>query len=1053
MDETLPTFGESLRARRRSLGLSQRDVAIEAGLSLRALRNIEQGRVRRPHPRSMRGLAEVLQWAGVGGADPRGTVGGADPRGTVGGADPRGTVGASAGHADRSRDGADAPPAGSPDPPPPHIAVLGPLEISRGGAIDLTAVRLRSLLALLAIQPGQVVPVEEIADALWSGEPPRSWPQAVHHYVWRLRALLEPGRSRGTPAQTLARVGDGYRLETDANHLDLLRFEALSARARRASAGDEPDQVLQLWGQALRCWRGPVLAGLGAELRQHPTAVAIAGRRVAATLAHADLAIELGWFDPTLEFLRAVAADEPLHEGLHARLMIALAGAGQQAAALATFTTVRRRLADELGVEPGAELRQAHLRVLRHDLPANGSPPTGRGRGPVPPAQLPTDVPAFVGRAEHLARLDGLLASRRSGGDTAVNVVTIGGGAGVGKTTLGVHWARRVADQFGHGQLYVNLRGFDAAGSAMDPDEALRGFLSALGVPNERIPTALEAQIGLYRSLLAGRRLLIVLDNARDAQQVRPLLPGTPDCMALVTSRNRLAGLVATNGAHPLTVEVLTRAEAHALLAARLGARRLAGEPEAVNEILDRCAGLPLALAIVAARAVARPQFPLAALAEELGEVPGGLDGFDGGEPATDVRAVLSWSYRALTPAAARLFRHLGPHPGADITAHAAVSLADVPLGPVRRLLAELTDANMVREHTGGRYSCHDLLRAYAVELAYAHDSEAGRHAALCRVLDHYLHTADAAEHLLNPHRHRAGVDAVSSDVRPQRLADSRAALAWFSAERAVLLDAVRLAARVGQDRRAWQLADVTALYLDRQGRWPELRATQQIALDAARRDGDVDGQGHAHRHLGGALLELGSLDDAHDHYRRAADLFDQSGDDVSQAYAHLGTAMVFDRQRRYADALRHAELALALYRRAGRRPGQAHALNSIAWYRVELGDNHAQAIRDCRRALAIQSELADPQGEAHTWDTLGYAHHRHGDHEAARVAYERALDLFQHTGERYYAADTLNRLGDTWRAAGDVAAAGDAWRRALEILIDLDHPDADDVRTKLATL
>ncbi|HEU4423141.1 MAG TPA: BTAD domain-containing putative transcriptional regulator [Pilimelia sp.] len=1020
MDETPPTLGELLRSRRGSLGLSQRELARRAGLSLRALRNIEQSRVRRPHPKSLRRLAEVLRLPDV---------------------EPDGTHGAAG---------------GSSDPATLRIAVLGPLEVSRGRAIDLPAARMRYLLGLLAIQPGQVVSAEEIVDALWGSQPPRAWQESLHHYVWRLRGLLEPERPRRAPARTLVRARGGYRLELDADQLDLLRFDRLAAQARRAASAGDPRQALRLWAEALRCWRGPVLAGLGAALRQHPAAVAIAGRRAAGTLSYADLAIDLGRYEEAAASLRANVADEPLQEGLHARLMVALAGLGQQAAALTVFAELRTRLADELGVAPGPEIQHAHLRVLRHEVPAGRNEVTAGGNGVpagwVAPAQLPADVPGFIGRAEAVARLDALLDSHDRGRTTAVLITAIGGAAGVGKTALAVHWAHRVAGRFGDGQLYVNLRGFDATGSAMHSEEALRGFLTTLGVPAERIPTTLEAQVGLYRSLVANRRFLIVLDNANDAEQVRPLLPGTPGCLALVTSRKQLSGLVAVNGAHPLAVAPLARAEARELLRARLGRRRVDAEPDAVDEIVTRCAGLPLALAIVAARAATRTHFPLAALAAELRDNPGGLDGFDGGDPAADIRAVFSWSYRTVSAAAAKLFRQLGLHPGPDITAPAAASLAGTPVRRVHRLLAELVDASLISEPAPGRYAFHDLLRAYAAEQAHGHESEAGRRAALCRVLDHYLHTADSADLVINPHRERAPVDPPAPGVAPERLADSEHAVAWFTAEHAVLLLAVRHAVRAGLDRRAWQLAAVIALYLDRQGRWHDLRATQHAALAAARRDGDVAGQANAHHRLGGAYLELGCLEDAHAHYGQAIDLFGQIGGHVSRAYAHLGIAIVFDRQDRYSDALHHAELALDLYRAAGRRSGAAHALNSIGWYRAELGD-HRQAVADCREAIAIQQEIGDPYGESHTWDSLGYAYDNFGDHAEAAACYRRSLDLLQHTGETYYVADTLTRLGDACRATGEPDAARDAWQRALDILTELDHPDAHEVRAKLARL
>jgi len=348
-------------------------------------------------------------------------------------------------------------------------------------------------------------------------------------------------------------------------------------------------------------------------------------------------------------------------------------------------------------------------------------------------------VASFVGRSGHLRALDALLQDQGAA-PTAVVISAIAGMAGVGKTALAVHWAHRVAGRFPDGQLYVNLRGFDPGGAGLDPGQALHGFLEAFGVPPARIPEDLAAQSGLFRSLLAGKRMLVLLDNARSAEQVRPLLPGSPGCLAIVTSRDKLAGLVATEGARPLALDLLTAADARDLLARRLGADRVAAEPAAIACIIAACARLPLALTIAAARAATSPTFPLAAIAAELREAASALDPFDAGESATDVRTVFSWSYRALSAPAARMFRLLGLHPGPDVAVTAAASLAAVPPGQARALLAELTRAHLLAEHAPGRYAFHDLLRAYASELASAQECPADRASAVHRLLDHYLH-------------------------------------------------------------------------------------------------------------------------------------------------------------------------------------------------------------------------------------------------------------------------------------------------------------------------
>jgi tetratricopeptide (TPR) repeat protein len=800
-----------------------------------------------------------------------------------------------------------------------------------------------------------------------------------------------------------------------------------------------------VWAEALRCWRGPVLADLDGGLRQHPVAVGVAARRFSAAMAHADLAIGLGAHDAAVETLRPVAAAEPLHEGIHARLMLALASAGQRAAALTVFAELRSRLVDELGVEPALTVQQAHREVLGHETGPSGRPavhPSGRGPRP---AQLPADVAYFTGRTDELAELDGLLRTR----DTAVVITAIAGTAAVGKTALAVHFAHRVAHWFSDGQMYVNLRGFEPSDTAMTPSEALRDLLTALGVPPQRIPPTPGAQVGLYRSLLANRRVLIVLDNARDAEQVRPLLPGASGCLALVTSRNQLASLVAVDGAHPLAVAPLAPDEAVELLAARLGRRRVDAEPDAARKIVAHCAGLPLALAIVAARAATRPGFQLVALAGELGDAPTALEGLRGAEPATDIHAVFSWSYRTLGTATARLFRLLGLHPGPDVTAAAAASLAGLPGATARRLLAELVDASLITEHLPGRYACHDLLRAYAAERARVVDSPAERDEALRRVVDHYLHTAHAAALAIDSHGDPIGLAPAVHGVTPEHIADDKRALAWFTIEYPVLLGAAGQAADAGLDDRAWRLGWTLARFLHREGRWHDQVAVQRTALDAAVRCSDLTGQAEAHRFVAAAHLGLGRIEDGHAHVRHYLDLANRLGNDVARAYAHICLAVVALMQNRAADAARYSRQALELFRATGQPAGQAYALNYLAESCIIAGD-YRDAIVHCGQALVIQQERGDRWAQAGMWATLGRSHHHLGDHGAATTCFGKAVELFRQTGGRYYCAEALARLGDTHAAAGDPDAARDAWLQALEIFTELGIPEVNDIRAKL---
>ena len=475
---------------------------------------------------------------------------------------------------------------------------------------------------------------------------------------------------------------------------------------------------------------------------------------------------------------------------------------------------------------------------------------------------------------------------------------------------------------------------------------------------------------------------------------------------------------------------------------------RVGLEPEAVDEIIERCARLPLALAVVAARAATHPTFPLAALAAELRTA---LDALAGADPGTDPRVVFSWSYDALGASAARLLRLLGLHPGPDVTAPAAASLAGLPPERVRAPLAELTHANLLAEHSPGRYRFHDLLRAYAHDLAYAHDSEADRRAALDRLLHHYVQTAHAAAPLLNRHRERESPPPAPDGVTPEPVADAAQATAWFTAEHAVLLASVAAAAG-GFDDHVGHLASALVDFLDRQGHWTDWAATQSAALDAARRQGDRSAEAAAHRGVARAYARLGRTADAHEHLLRALDLYRDLDDVRGQAGVQHSLASVTHRLGRGRDALEHATRALGLYRRAGHRTGEAWARNAVGWYHALLGD-HEAAVEYCRQALDLHRELGDRTGEADSSDSLGYALHHLGRHDEATARYRYALDLFRQLDDRYFVADTLSHLADTYLAAGDRDAARDALTQSLDILDQLGHADADRVRGSLKDL
>ncbi|MFI5881433.1 BTAD domain-containing putative transcriptional regulator [Streptomyces sp. NPDC051554] len=936
------------------------------------------------------------------------------------------------------------------------VQLLGPVELSaEGRAVEVGPPQRRTVMAALAVDVGRPVAVDVVIERVWGPRAPDGARGAVHAHVARIRRMCEQAPETAREPLLVVRRSGGYLLEARPDQVDVYRFRLLVDQARAAGPA-EPARALLL-REALDLWRGEPLSGLNGEWtarmreawrRQHQDA-AVGWAR--AELRHGEPASLIG---P----LTGLLGEYPLAEPLAEALMRALHETGRSAEALDCYAAVRKRLAEELGTDTGPALRQLHQSILRGHRSASTPRPEPsvviRQTGPSAvlrqaehPAQLPMAVRGFTGRDGELARLAAILASAE-GESAAVVISAVSGMAGVGKTALAVHWARRVESAFPDGQLYVNLRGFDPQGSVVQPTEAVRGFLDALGVRPERVPPGLEAQVGLYRSLLTGRRVMVVLDNARDEEQVRPLLPGAVGCMALVTSRNRLTGLAATEGAHLLAVDPLTPAAARDVLAERLGAGRVAAEPAAVADVVTWCAGLPLALAVVSARAAAQPHQPLGALAEELREAGGRLDALDGGEESSQVRAVFSWSYSALSPAAARLFRLLALHPGPDLDQRAAAALAGAPPERVRALLAELTGGHLLVEHAPGRYAFHDLLRVYAGELVTAYDDEWERRSAVHRMMDHYLHSARAADVLVTPQPNPVEVPPPRPGANVSQPEDYGQALAWFVAEHPVLLEIVRHP-QPGFDGHVWRLVTVLATFLDRYGYWQALLTAARSALMAAEREGALAGRAGAHRGLGLALDRLKCPEPAREHYLRALELFAALGSDAGQARTHQHLSRMSAEQGSSELVLEHAYRSLEHYRAAGDRAGQAAALNHIGWRQANLGD-HLRALAHCEQALELARAAGDVAGQAHTSDSLGYIHHQLGRYQQAVDRYRQAARLFRATGDRHSEAACLICLGDSHRGAGQSDAAHEVWTRALALTTELGLPDDDPIRAGL---
>ncbi|MFD4669445.1 BTAD domain-containing putative transcriptional regulator [Lentzea sp. NPDC058450] len=852
-----------------------------------------------------------------------------------------------------------------------EFGLLGAVEVrNRGEVVEFGHVRQRSVLVALLLEEGRPVPVDRLLDRVWGERAPLRARETLYGYVSKLRKVLELDIER-SPA--------GYRLEVDPSRVDLFRFRAL-VRDRE-------------FDSALGLWRGEALDGLDSEWFDAQRE-SLHAERVAAELDRNDVALAQHRHAELLPSLRHRTDELPHDERLAAQLMLALHRAGNDAEALRHYEIVRRRLADELGVDPSRPLQDVHQRILVGSAEATG------------PRQLPAPHPWFTGRTGELAAL---------GTSGTVLITAIGGSGGIGKTALALHWAHRHLGEFPDGQLYVNLRGFDPSAAPTPPETVLREFLEALG--EETIPAGLDARAARYRSVVAGRRLLVVLDNARSTEQVVPLLPG-PDATVLVTSRLKLAGLVAAHGARSVSLDVLHPADAHEFLVARLGAERVAAEPGVVTDLVTWCGGLPLALSIVAARAAMEPDFPLAAFAEELRDQP--LDALDAGEIGTNLRAVFSWSVAALSGEAARAFGLLGTVRTADVSLPAASALLDRPASRARMLLRELENAHLVQQHVPGRYRMHDLVGLYAGDLP----ADPGT-----RLADFYAATTRAAALTLEPHKvlpeHESGHSLAF---------DSNAAvMAWFDAEHACLLTEQRHALERKKFDVAWLIGRALNNYHLRRGRTHDDTEAWLVALAAAEALGDSLKQGTAHMCLGANYVEMGQSPLGHRHFGRSLELFEETDDHEAHGGAHRAIAWAAEFEGDLEKALEHSLAGLAKFRAAGKEIREAESLNEVGWRLACLG-RYAEARTFCEEAIALNRRLGHAEGSAATLDSLAHIAHHDGRHADAVAHYREAVALYRELDNSAELATVLEHLGDAHAAAGDTGQAREQWDRALEL-------------------
>jgi DNA-binding SARP family transcriptional activator len=835
------------------------------------------------------------------------------------------------------------------------------------------------------------VSVERLVDAIWDEETPQTARNQVQRCIHRLR-----GRFVDAGLPFIVTEPGGYRAEIDPRDLDLLEFRRLVGEARAAAAGGRRGEAVASYRAALALWRGPAFADVDSNLVRH-AAVALDEERAQTTEECIANELADGGAGELVAELTDLVAQHPHREGLHRARMLALYRAGRQGEALVAYRRLRRLLHDDLGIEPGDDTQELHRAILNRDSSLEAARPTPSSLQPPTPRELPADVSGFTGRADALKALDELLPDGSATGQPAV-ISAIAGTAGVGKTALAVHWAHHVANRFPHGQLYLNLRGY-AAGAPVRPIEALSTLLRTLGMPSEQIPAEEAEASARFRSLLSDRRVLVVLDNARSADQVRPLLPGSPGCLALVTSRDRLAGLVARDGARRLTLDVLTADEAYTLVTHLLGAERVQAEPEAVAELARACAFLPLALRIAVAIIQERPDRSVNRLATDMAAGPL-LDALEiPDDEASAVRAAFDLSYLGIPEPAQRMFRLLGLVPGPDVTPPAAAALAGVPEGEARRLLARLASAHLIDEHAPDRYTFHDLLREYATHRTKHEDSDASRAAALARLLGWYLSTAEEASQLIRPHGPRLPLPPDQRPQAPPPHTDQHWAVALMDAERQNLVAAIHHVAERGPRQYAWLLADrLRPYFMLRMGADGLIVGRTSVA--AAEVEGNPHGQAAAHLFLANAEFFIGDRQRAMEHFNRTSQLAGQARWLRGQAAAENNLASVHIEAGRLRQAVSHINQALAINQRMGNRDSVAYNVGNLGFVLCELGSLQ-EAYHRFERARSIHRDTNNLNGVAVGCVNLGRAAWLLRRLPQARSLLGQGLHLHRETGSR----------------------------------------------------
>ena len=930
-----------------------------------------------------------------------------------------------------------------------EFGVLGPTQAVVGGMSVVLPAKQRVLLATLLLQANKTVSADTLIAALWDDKPTAAARNTLHGHIKRLRRMLSGAGDR------IATCAPGYRITIAPHELDLTRFTAACTQARTLTAAGDWTAAARALHAALALWRGEPLADVPLPPSRQGDRAWLTESRLQALESRIEADLHLGRHHELVPELRLLVSDQPTRERFTEQLMVALYRCGRQSEALAAFQQARGILRTEVGIDPGPGLQRLHQQILAADpsLAHDGDAPADTA-GPVGteamPAQLPPDPPDFSGRDQQIALLRGMLADPPvSGRPGAVTVAAITGMGGVGKTALAVHAAHRLKDHFTDGQLYADLQG---TGDPLRPADVIAGFLRDLGVPDSAIPASEADRGSRYRTLLASRTILVVLDDARDAAQIRPLLPGSASCGVIVTSRNSLPGLA---GATHLALDVMSADEARSLFAAIVGGGRVTREPDATRLVLSCCAGLPLAIRIAASRLVSRPGWSIDYLRARLASERSRLGELAVGDLA--IRASFAVSYNALPggdPDPARVFRLLGLSGAPTLSLQAVAALAGQPTEQVIAALEILVDAHLLESPAAERYRLHDLLRSYARELGESADRPAERSAALHRVFEWYCRQAVLAAQVLSPGRYSLPEYAVPPSPSPVliELTNPVEALAWFGGERSNLLAVARQAADQGLHRVSAQIADAMWGFFQRTCYPQDWLAVSEIGVAAARSQDDQEILARLLNGRGQAQGLVGRFADAHRSLTQALAIRQRAGDWTGEAKVLNSLAVDLFYQDRHAAALSYLEEAKAIHAGRGDQPNTAIVLNNIGHALLRL-ERYGEAVDQLEQALRVRRETGNRYGEGLTESTLGETYLAMGSFEDAVEHLERARAALQATAPEQDRenATILCGLGEALAALGRVPEARRAWQAVIPVLDRLADPKADDLRQRLA--